>query len=187
MGEARMAQQMGVQGVEPARFRHPNVTLEADRTVVPCAQGAETVPVTLAVFPDHGRPAFVGSTISSRDVFIEAARDLTLSESQRLNAAMERTMEQLLNGGFIISDGIFTSEAQGKPDIHVIVIGDPHQDTSLRLYCHVGEYEGAPALFQDARVRKRGAGVIEKAFKREGKYIPPRNWDKAKATGRGGR
>jgi len=187
MNEARIAQRMGIQRGESARFRHPNVTLEADRTVVPCAEGVETVPVTLAVFPDHGRPAFVGSTIGSREVLRDAASDLTEAESQRLNAAMERTTEQLLNGGFIISDGIFTSEAEGKPDIHVIVIGDPHQDTSLRLYCHAGEYEGVPALLQDARVRKKGAGVIEKAFKREGEYMPPKNWDKAKATGRGGR
>lgn len=49
MGEAGMAQRMGIQ----ERFRHPNVILAADRTVVPCARGAETTSVVLAVFPDH--------------------------------------------------------------------------------------------------------------------------------------
>lgn len=186
MREVKMVQQIGIQR-ESTRFRHPNVVLSADRTIVPCAEGKETIPVVLAMFPDHGRPAFVGSTIRSRDIFIEAASELTLGESQRLDRAWRAIMEGLLHDGFIKSDGIFKSKAEGKPEVHVVIIGEPHQDNSLRLYFHVGEHEGAPVLFQDSRVRKKGAREIEKTFEKEGRYVPPNNWDKGKATGRGGR
>lgn len=186
MGEAGMAQRMGIQRGEPARFRHPNVALEADWTIVPCAQGAEIVPVTLAVFPDHGKPAFVGSTISSRDVFIEAARDLTLSESQRLNNALERTMEGLLDEGSVKSDAVLKSSQPGKPDIHMLIVGNPYQDTSLRLYFHLGEFEGARVIYQDARTTKKGADKVERVLRTTGGYQTPRDWE-SKSSGRGGR
>ena len=192
MGEAQMAQQMGANR-ENARFRHPNVVLAADRTVVPCAVGAETVPVVLAVFPDHGRPAFVGSTIRSRNEFVEAAKGLTEGESLRFDAALGRTMEQLLNEGIIRSNGIFKSEREGKPEVHVIAVGDTFSSNSLRLYVHAGQHETVDAsgrkvkamvLYQDARVRKSGAWEVEKTFMREGGYIPPRDWDTRKGSGR---
>lgn len=166
------------------RFRHSNVRLQADRTVVPCARGAETVPVTLAVYPDHGRPAFVGSTIGSREVLVAAADDLDPAESQRLNNALGRTMEQLLDDGIIKSNAVFSSDQDGKPDIHLIVIGDPYKDSSLRLYCHAGVHDGKPVLYQDGRTRKRGADRIERAFRSEGGYFPPRSWDNRSSSAR---
>lgn len=180
MGEARMAQQMGIQGREPARFRHPTVNLIAGTEIVPCASRTETAPVTLAPFPDSGRPAFVASTISSRDVLIHAADGLSEDESQRLNGAFERAMEGLLDEGIVRSDAVLRSDMEGKPDIHVIILGDPYKDNSLRLYCHAGEHEGAKVLFQDARTRKKGADKVEGIFRREGGYQLPKGWDNRK-------
>lgn len=192
MGEARMAQRMGAQREQP-RFRHPNVVLAADRTIVPCAKGTETVPVVLAVFPDHGRPAFVGSTIKSRQEFIQAASALTEGESLRLDGALIRILEQVLDEGIVRSSGVFKSDREGKPDLHVASVGDTFSGSSLRLYFHIGQHEvidrrgkriNATVLFQDARVRKSGAWEVEKPFMREGGYVPPKEWDARKGAGR---
>lgn len=160
------------------KFRHPNIIIEANKTIIPCASKNEIIPITLAPFPDHGRPAFVASTIKSRDIFIEAAKNLTLDESQRLNAAMERTIEELLDKGRIInSSAVLTSAAEYKPDIHVIIIGNPYKDNSLRLYCHMGKHEDAIVLFQDARTTKKDAEKVEKIFCKEAGYKFPKDWN----------
>ena len=72
------------------RFSHPNVLLDAGANIVPCARANETIPVVLAVFPDHGTPAFVGSTIQSRRQMIEAAKELSEAESKRIDYAWEK-------------------------------------------------------------------------------------------------
>lgn len=160
------------------RFKHPNIIIEANRTIIPCANKNEIIPITLASFPDHGRPAFVASTIKSRDVFIEAARNLTLDESQRLNSAMERTIEELLDKRRITnSSAVLTSATENKPDIHVIIIGNPYRNNSLRLYCHMGKHEGVTVLFQDARATKRDAERVERTFSKDAGYKPPKDWN----------
>ena len=182
MNEARMAQQMGKQ----ERFRSPAITIEAGSTVVPCAGSRETISVTLAPFKDHGRPAYIASTIRSRSTLQEAASSLSEAESQRLNEALSRTMEGLLDEGLVRSDAVLKSRKEGKPDMHMLIIGNPFQDNSLRLYFHVGIYEGHRVIFQDARTRKKGADKVEGAFRSYGGYQPPGNWEN-KSTGRGGR
>jgi hypothetical protein len=182
MGEARMAQHMGIQ----ERFRSPAITIEAGRSIVPCAGSRETMPVTLAPFKDHGRPAFIASTIRSRSTLQEAAGNLTEADSQRLNEALSRTMEGFLDEGTVKSDAILKSSREGKPDMHMLIIGNPFQDNSLRLYYHVGEYEGNRVIFQDARTTKKGADKVERTFRTYGGYQTPRNWE-SKSTGRGGR
>ncbi|MCL5435368.1 MAG: hypothetical protein M1405_03195 [Patescibacteria group bacterium] len=173
MREARMARQMGIQRGE----RHPAVSIHAGTTIVPCAQRAETLPVTLAPFKDHSRLAFVASTIRSRSALQDAASSLSLEDSQRLNVAMGRVMEGFLDTGILKSDAVFKSTQDGKPDIHVIILGNPYQDSSLRLYFHKGEHNGVPVLFQDARTTKKSAERVERAFRQEAGYQPPRDWD----------
>lgn len=120
---------------------------------------------------------------------------MTEGESQRLNGALERTIEQLLDNGIVRSNGVFKSDREGKPDLHVISVGDTFSDSSLRLYFHVGQHEivdsrgkrvKATVLFQDARVRKSRALEIQRAFTREGGYVFPKEWDAKKGSGRGG-
>lgn len=172
MREARMAQQMGARRERPSA-----VGIVVGTNEVPCAGNAETFLVTLAPFKDHGRIAFVASTIKSRPVLQDAASNLSLEDSQRLNAAFGRIMEGLLDNGVIKSDGVFKSTKPGKPDIHVTILGNPYQDNSLRLYVHKGQRNGVPVLFQDARTTKKGAERIERAFRQEAGYKSPRGWD----------
>ena len=169
----------------PERFRSPAVTINAGSSIVPCAGRRETMPITLAPFKDHGRPAFVASTIKSRDSLQEVAGSLSEPESQRLNDALSRTMETLLDEGSVRSDAVLRSNTDGKPDVHMLIVGNPFQDSSLRLYYHIGEHEGARVIFQHARTTKKGAERVERAL-REGGYQTPRNWE-SKSSGRGGR
>ncbi len=172
MTEARRAQQMGTQIAE----RRPTVVIIAGSGMVPCAERAESLLITLAPFKDHGRPAYMASTIRSRPVLQDTANNLSFQESQKLNAAMTRAMEGLLDTGIIKSDAVFRSTEEGKPDVHVIILGDPYQDNSLRLYLHKGVYNGVPILFQDARATKKRAERVEGAFRQAG-YQPPRDWN----------
>ena len=173
MSEARIAKQIGIQ----RRERHSAVNIDAGPTIVPCAGRAEILPITLAPFKNHGRTAFVASTIKSRVVLQDVASSLSLEESQRLNAVMGRVMEGLLDNGVIKSDAIFKSTQEGKPDIHVIILGNPYQESSLRLYVHKGEHNGVPILFQDARTTKKGAERVERVFRQEAEYQPPKDWN----------
>src|SRR3990172_2886740 len=176
MGETKMAQQMGVQ----ERFNHSAVEITAGSTVVPCASPGETLRVTLAPFKDHGRPAFIASTIKSIASLQEAARALNEQASQRLNDALTRNMETLLDEGSVKSDVVLKSSQDGKPDIHMEIIGDPYKDNSLRLYYHLGEYQGARVIFQDARTTRRGSERVERTLKQEGGYQAPHRWDHRK-------
>jgi hypothetical protein len=170
-------------GVE---FRSPAITIQADSNIIPCARQRETMPITLVPFKDHGRPAYIASTINSREVLKEAAGSLSEAESQRLNEALSRSMEVFLDNGIIKSDATLRSNLEGKPDIHMIIVGNPYQDNSLRLYYHVGQFQGARVIYQDARTTKRGADRIERTLRSDGGYQTPRNWE-SKSTGRGGR
>ena len=172
MSEASMARQMGAQRAE----RRPAVVIIAGFGMVPCAERSESLQITLAPFKDHGRSAYIASTIKSRPALQDTASDLSLQESQKLNAAMIRVMECLLDTGIIKSDAVFRSTEKGKPDIHVIILGDSYQDNSLRLYLHKGVHNGSPILFQDARATKKKAERVEGAFRQAG-YQPPRDWN----------
>lgn len=169
----------------PERFRSPAISIDAGSTVVPCASPSESMSKTLAPFKDHGRPAFIASTIKSRGTLREAAGNLSEAESQRLNYALLRTMETLLDGGGVRSDAVLRSSFDGKPDVYMLIVGNPFQDSSLRLYYHLGEYQGARVIYQDARATKKYADRVERAF-REGGYQTPRNWE-TRSNGRGGR
>lgn len=156
-------------------FRHP-VVIEAGREVVPCAGRNEIILVTLAPFRDHERPALVGSTIKSRAALVAAASELSEDDGQRLDSLRGRVVDQFLDTGKIVGNGVFTSHQDGKPDIHVLVLGDPWKETSLRLYCHVGEYRGTPVLYQDAKTRKKSAERVERVLRVDGGYLPPKSW-----------
>lgn len=157
-------------------FKRPAVVIEAGREIVPCAGKREIVPITLAPFKDSGRPAFIASTIKSKGAFIATASALSEEDSQRLNALMTRTMEGLLDTGTIRDSATIFRSSEHRPDVHVITSGDTFKNTSLRLYCHIGEYEDFPVLYQDARVTRRGAVKIERILAADGKYIIPSTW-----------
>jgi hypothetical protein len=163
-------------------LRRSNVVIEADATVVPCANPKknETHPITLAVFHDHGANVYIASTIKSRHALVQAARSLSLNDSQRLNAALIKITEDVVGYGEARSDAVLTSTAIGKPNIQVAVLGNPFNDTSLRLYFHTGTYEGATVVYQDARTRTKDAGGVERTFRQDAGYTPPKNWGEKK-------
>jgi hypothetical protein len=163
-------------------LKRTNVTIEAGATVVPCAnpRNRETYPVTLAVFHDHGTAAYIASTIKSRHSLVQAAKALSLEDSQRLNTALTKITEDVLAHGEARSDAVLTSTVDGKPYIQIAVLGNPFNDTSLRLYFHTGVYEGATVVYQDARTRTKDAGGVERTFRQEAGYTPPKNWGEKK-------
>ncbi|MCL4353403.1 hypothetical protein M1615_02950 [Patescibacteria group bacterium] len=165
------------------RFRHPNVTISADATIVPCAsiRKGERHPVTFAPFPDHGRPLFVASTLGSRSSFTEIAGRLSKNESEKIDSVWQQLTTQFsLDGAITGSSAVLASRTEGKPDIHIFIIGNPYDDNSLRLYCHRGIFEGVPAIIQDARGRKKDADKIENQFRVEGQYEAPKSWNSRK-------
>lgn len=165
------------------RFRHPNIRLQADATIVPCANfnKGERYPVTFAPFPDHGAPLFVASTISSNTAFVEAASQLSRSESEKIDEIWQKVAIQFsIDRTIMGSASVLSSKTEGKPDIHVFIIGDPYSDNSLRLYCHKGILNGIPAIIQDARGRKKDAERIEKQFRQNAQYKPPKAWNSRK-------
>lgn len=167
----------------PQEYRHPAVAIEVGSETVPYLREDETSRVTLAPFKDHGRPAFVSSTIKSRGKVAEVAGSLSEEQSQRLNQAMDRTMENLLDEGHITGMTVMSSTVQGKPDVFVINVGNPYSESSLRLYCHQGMHEGVPVLFQDARATRKTSAKIEKELGKAG-YSSPVNFDSRKSFGK---
>ncbi len=170
----------GVNFKAPERFRHSAVVVEGDKSIVPLARDNQIILVNLAPFKDHGRPAFVGSTIGNNDALTQVASDLGRDEGQRLNDALIRTMEGYLNNSSVRSDGIMKSDKEGRPDIHVLNVGNSFQDSGLRLYFHLGEFEGAPVIIQDARTTVKNSERVERVLRREGGYHPPKGWENSK-------
>jgi hypothetical protein len=166
---------------KPDILKHPNITIDADATVVPCADSkGETHRVTLATFPDHGTTVYVASTIGSRHSLVQAAAALSLADSLRLDTALIKITGDVLRDGEARSDAVLTTRTKEKPDIQVAVLGNPYNETSLRLYFHIGVYEGAVVVYQDARARTKDAGGVEKTFRQEAGYTPPKNWGEKK-------
>jgi hypothetical protein len=163
-------------------LRHSNVTIDADGTIIPCAdiKRGETHPIILAVFHDHGTTAYIASTIKSRHALVQAADALSLEDGLRLDAALSKVTEDVLERGEARSDAVLTSTVGGKPDIKVTVLGNPFNNTSLRLYFHTGMHKGTRVVYQDARTRTKGASGVEKTFRQEGGYTPPKNWGEKK-------
>jgi hypothetical protein len=159
-----------------------NILIAADAAVVPCANSRrnEIHPVTLATALDHGTTIYVASTIKSRHSLVQAASNLSLEDGQRLDSAWLKITADVLTHGEARSDAVLTSTVEGKPDIQVVVLGNPFNDTSLRLYFHTGIYKGATVVYQDARTRTKDAGGVERTFRQEAGYTPPKNWGEKK-------
>jgi hypothetical protein len=162
--------------------RHSNITIDADATVVPCANSRrnEKYPVTLARALDHGTTAYVASTIKSRHSLVQAASALSLEDGRRLDTALLKITADVVEHGEARSDAVLTSTVEGKPDIQVAVLGNPFNDTSLRLYFHTGTYKGTTVVYQHARTRTKDAGGVERTFRQEAGYTPPKNWGENK-------
>ena len=163
-----------------SKTEQKNIILNADTSVIPCAGENELFKISLAPYEDHGRPAFLASTIKSRNALVNAANELSRDESLRLTKGAGKILEDLLDGGKIRSETVLTSKFKSKPNIHVVVFGDPFNSSSLRLYCHQGEYRGARVLFQDARTKTGNADKVEKTFSQDGGYTSPKNWGSRK-------
>lgn len=166
------------------RFRHPNVRINADGNIIPCAnpRTGERHPVTFAPFPDHGMPLFVASTINSNSSLVEIAGDLSRNDSEKIDETWQRVTTQFSIEGTIRGSAcVLTSKIKGKPDIHVFIIGNPYDDNSLRLYCHEGTLEGVPAIVQDARGRKKDSERIEGQFRQNAQYESPKTWNSRKS------
>jgi len=174
----------GAEFQAPKEFRHPAVTIEVGSETVPYLREGEVASVTLAPFKDHGRPAFISSTIKSNEAVIEAADTLSEKDSQRLNEAMDRTMELLLDDGFIGNGmSVMTSKDKNKPDVFIINIGSSYSDSSLRLYCHIDSFNNSPVLYQDGRGTKKTAKRIERELAKAG-YSSPNNFGHNDSRGR---
>ena len=159
------------------RFIQSPVVIEAGSQIVPCAGKNEIYSLGLTPYQDHGRPAYFGSTIKSNRTITEAAKDLDPEEAERLNEAMETQLDRLLEKKPLGSAAVLTSSVEGKPDVSVVIVGNPWNESSLRLYCHTGEHNGAPILWVDGRTTRKEAEKVERAFKLDGKYKPPKKWN----------
>lgn len=155
------------------------IIVDAGPTIIPCAGSQEIYRVGLTPFQDHGRPAFFGSTIRSNPTLVKIARGLSAEDTRRLNAAMGMQLERLLDKEQIDSQAVLTSNIKGKPPVHVVFIGNPFNESGLRLYCHPGEHKGATVLWVDGKGTKKDARKIETAY-RPGGYTAPENWDNRK-------
>lgn len=162
------------------RFSHPPVVLQGGRDLVPYARRNETIPVRIVSFKDHGRAAFIGSTIGGNPALMEVARSLGEDEGKRINDALIRVMESFLDDGSVRSDGVMKSSEGERPDIHILNVGNSFQDSGLRLYFHIREYNGAPVVIQDARTTVRNAEKVDRVLKRDGSYLPPKGWENSK-------
>lgn len=170
----------GVEFKAQKEFRNPAIVIIGDSSIVPCAGPGEAIPISLVPFKDHGRPAFIGSTIRSNSVLVGIANRLGEEGGQRLNDALTRTMESFLNNGSVRSDGVMKSDKNEKPDIHVLNVGNSFQDNGLRLYFHLSEYNGARVIIQDARTTVGNAERVDRVLKRDGGYQLPKGWENSK-------
>jgi len=164
------------------KFNHAPIKIDAGATIVPCAREKEVFSVGLTPFQDHGRPAFYGSTIKSSHAITGEAKNLSHEDARRINEEIATQLERLLDQKPIDSAAVLSSSINGKPNIHVVTIGNPWNDSSLRLYCHPGEHNGATVLWVDGRTTRKGAGKVEGAFRFDGGYKAPKGWDSRKRS-----
>lgn len=146
-----------------------------DGNIIPSLRRNEVFPMTIAHFPDHGRPCFVGSAIKSNPVFLELARQLTPEESKKVNERFNIEVEKILDGDQ--SRKVATWTAKDKPDIHMLSIGESFDPRSLRLYYTRGDFKGIPAIYQLAVTRLKDTDRVERIF-REAGYQGSKNWEK---------
>ena len=164
------------------RINAAPVIIEADATIVPCAGKNEIYSLGLTPYQDHGRPAYFGSTIKGSRAITDAAKDLSHEEAERLNEAMSTQLERLLENKPLDSAAVLSSTVEGKPVISVVIIGNPWNERSLRLYCHPGERNGAKILWVDGRTTRKGAEKVERAFRLDGEYKAPKGWNSRKRS-----
>ena len=160
---------------EPRNFQTQVKRVNADNTIIPHLKNNESFPITIAPFRDHGRPSFISSTIKSHPVFLEIARGLTPSESKRTNDRLAMEIELTLDRDETRRNPVLSSP--GKPDVHVVSIGESYNPNSLRLYYTRGEVNGTPVLYQQAIARLRDATRVERVFIEVG-YKGGKNWEK---------
>lgn len=165
---------------EQPRFNAAPVVIKAGSEIVPCAGKNEVYSLGLIPYQDHGRTAFFGSTMKSSRAIVDTAKDLTLEEAEKLNEAVGTQLERLLEGKPLDSAAVLTSSVEKKPDVSVVIVGNPWNERSLRLYCHPGEHNGETVLWVDGRTTRKGAEKIEKAFRLDGEYKSPKNWGNRK-------
>lgn len=163
---------------EPKINKGP-ITIDADSTLIPWAKQGETLNIGLTPFQDHGRPAFLASTIKDNRVLIAVANDLTQEESLRLTASAGKILEEILDGHTIVGTTALVSTDKSKPDMLVFTFGNPGSPTGLMLYAHIGDYHGAPVLYQDARTKIKNADKVNKVFANAG-YSPSRGMKTSK-------
>lgn len=157
------------------------IVIIGDASIVPVAKKGETFPITLSQFVDHGRPAFIASTINSSSALAGTESELSAEERLRLTNGAGRLLEKLLDGHPIKGTTVLTSPEKEKPDIYVATFGDSFNPNGLRLYFHHGIYEGARVLYQDARTKIKSADKVERVFRLAG-YSAPKAWGNRKSS-----
>ncbi|PIR80075.1 MAG: hypothetical protein COU25_02065 [Candidatus Levybacteria bacterium CG10_big_fil_rev_8_21_14_0_10_35_13] len=159
------------------------VVIEAGGNTVPYAGRGESYRLGLTPYQDHGRPAFFGSTIKSSRGATEAAKHLRPEEAERLNKAIGTQLERLLEGRPLDSAAVLSSSVEGKPDVSIIIVGDPWSERSLRLYCHHGKrINDAVVLWVDGRTTRRDSDKIERDLRQDGGYTAPKGWNSRKRS-----
>lgn len=152
--------------LEPRSFRAQVQRVQADSNTIPSLGAGESFGMTVAPFPDHGRPCYVGSAIRSNRTFFDLARNLTPEESKRANDSFRSEVERILSGEEIRAVGVLS--AKNKPDIFSVIVGRPFDPKSLRLYYTKSEFMGAPAIFQIAISRVVESRRIEAVLQKSG-------------------
>ncbi len=161
------------------RYFQPSA-INADGRIIPWLEGKDrSFSMTIAQFPDHGRPCFVGSAIKSNPVLLELARGLTPEESKKANERFKTEVEMILDGDEIRRVGTLSSRQKDKPDIYRITVGEPYDPKGLRLYYTRGNFSGAPAVYLLAIARNKDAAKVDRILEDAG-YDGKKNWNKKK-------
>ena len=151
--------------------------LTVSKTIIPHLKSGERFSITVAPFQDHGRPSFIASAIKSHPAILEIARGLTPDESKRANDRLSNEMERILSSEDVRRISVLS--AQGKPDIHVITLGDSFDPRGLRIYYTKGEFNGAPIIYQQAIARLKDSTKVERVFIDVG-YKAKNDWERRK-------
>ena len=162
-----------------SKFQKISTRINADQAVIPTLDKNQNFPMTVAHFPDHGRPCFVGSAIRSNPVFFELARNLTQDESKKANDRFRTEVEKILNGEGIIKGGGILSSKDNKPDVFRVTIGESLDPKGLRLYYTRGKFNGDPAVYLLAIAKSKDGTKVEKILENAG-YEGTKNWERRK-------
>lgn len=178
---------------QKAQLVSNNKALTGGEIILPWKKVQPEEIAAVAHYPDHGRPIAFGSLLRNNPLFLELARELhAQGESQRINDKISAIINGFLDRRevtpvVLVPPAKQTSEYNPDlPEIRLAVVGSTYEKDSIRIYHYLGTFNGEPAFYQLALVRKKDAVRVEKEFLMLGYQKAP-GMDNQKASGHGRR